>query len=30
VEFAFGTGVGGLWLALIGWFLTTAAHADER
>jgi Zn-dependent protease/predicted transcriptional regulator len=29
VEFAFGAGVGGLWLALIGWFLTTAAHTEE-
>jgi len=28
VEFALGAGVGGLWLALIGWFLTTAAHAE--
>ena len=29
VEFALGAGVGGVWLALIGWFLTSAAHAEE-
>ena len=29
VELVLGSGIGGLWLALIGWFLTTAAHAEE-
>ena len=29
VELLLGAGIGGLWLALIGWFLTTAAHAEE-
>jgi len=29
VQFALGVGIGGLWLALIGWFLTSAAHAEE-
>jgi Zn-dependent protease/predicted transcriptional regulator len=29
LEFAIGAGVGGLWLAVIGWFLTTSAHAEE-
>jgi CBS domain len=29
VPFAHGVGIGGLWLALIGWFLTSAAHAEE-
>lgn len=29
VEFVFGAGVGGLWLALIGWFLTSSAHAEQ-
>ena len=31
VEFAFGAGLGGgLWLALLGWFLITAARAEEE
>lgn len=30
VEFAFGAGIGGLWFAFIGWFLTSAASAEER
>jgi Zn-dependent protease/predicted transcriptional regulator len=29
-QFIVGAGFGGLWLALIGWFLTTAAGAEER
>jgi Zn-dependent protease len=29
LQFAVGAGAGGLWLALIGWFLTTSAHAEE-
>jgi Zn-dependent protease/predicted transcriptional regulator len=29
-QFAVGAGAGGLWLALIGWFLTSAAGAEER
>lgn len=29
VEVLAGAGIGGVWLALIGWFLTTAAHAEE-
>ncbi len=29
VELAIGAGIGGVWLALIGWFLTSAAHAEE-
>ncbi len=28
VEVAFGAGIGGVWLALVGWFLTTAAHGE--
>jgi Zn-dependent protease len=30
VQFLLGTAVGGLWLALIGWFLLGAAGAEER
>jgi Zn-dependent protease/predicted transcriptional regulator len=30
VQFLVGAGVGGLWLALIGWFLIGAAAAEER
>lgn len=30
VDFVGGTGIGGLWLALIGWFLTSAAAAEEQ
>ncbi|MEH0937176.1 site-2 protease family protein [Micromonospora psammae] len=30
VQFLVGAGVGGLWLALIGWFLIGAAGAEER
>jgi Zn-dependent protease/predicted transcriptional regulator len=30
VQFLLGAGVGGLWLALIGWFLIGAAGAEER
>jgi len=29
-QFVVGMGIGGLWLALIGWFLTTAAGVEER
>jgi Zn-dependent protease/predicted transcriptional regulator len=29
-RFVSGEAIGGLWLALIGWFLTTAAGAEER
>jgi Zn-dependent protease len=29
VQFALGTGIGGLWLAFIGWFLATSAHAEQ-
>ncbi|MBW3578227.1 MAG: site-2 protease family protein [Actinobacteria bacterium] len=29
-EFAFGLGIGGLWLMLIGWFLITAAGSEEQ
>jgi CBS domain-containing protein len=28
LELALGAGIGGLWLALIGWFLTSGAHAE--
>jgi Zn-dependent protease/CBS domain-containing protein len=30
LEFLTGRGIGGLWLALIGWFLVSAAHAEQR
>jgi Zn-dependent protease/CBS domain-containing protein len=30
VQFLVGAGIGGLWLALIGWFLVGAAGAEER
>ena len=30
VEFALTSGVGGLWLALIGWFLTTSARVEQN
>jgi Zn-dependent protease/CBS domain-containing protein len=28
LELAFGAGIGGVWLAVIGWFLTSGAHAE--
>jgi Zn-dependent protease/predicted transcriptional regulator len=30
VQFALGAGIGGLWLAVIGWFLTSAAQVEEK